>query len=161
MGNGPMDSPRIDRDVGACRNDIHRFCKEVLYRVYAEDVVAWEEEKRARRRLPPLTMEQAEERTRYYLERIPYKLTKMRYSSFTRYFSYLKRLGLAGETEREEPSLIQESYPPAPTRRYYRLAEIGRKAIMDELSDPIMTFYDYHREKRGAKKGYYTRRRKK
>jgi len=160
VGNGPMGSPRIDPDAGAPQTDIHRCYKEALHSAYAEDMVAWEEEERIRKMLPPLTIEEAEEKTRYYLERIPYKLTKMRYSSFTRYFSHLKRLGYVEETGREEPSLVQESYPPAPPRRYYRLTAAGRKATMEELSDPIMTLYKYPREKRSAKRGYYTRRRK-
>ena len=84
----------------------------------------------------------------------------MRYSSFTRYFSHLKRLGYVEETGREEASLIQNSYPLAPPRRYYRLTEAGKSATMAELSDPVMTLYNYPREKRSAKRGYYTRRRK-
>jgi len=93
LGNGPMGSPRIDPDVGAPQVDIHHYYKETLFRIYGEDAVAKEEEERLRKGLPPLTVEEAEERTRYYLERIPYKLTKMRYASFTRYFAHLKRLG--------------------------------------------------------------------
>lgn len=155
-----MGSPRIDPDVGAPQTDIHRCYKEALHRTYAEDMVAWEEEERIRKKFPLFTVEEAEERTTYYLERIPYKLTKMRYSSFTRYFSHLKRLGYVEETGREEASLIQNSYPPAPPRRYYRLTEAGKSATMEEFSDPIMTLYNYPRERRSAKKGYYTRRRK-
>ena len=160
LGNGPMGSPRIDPDIGVPQTDIHRYYKEALHHAYAEDMVAWEKEERIRKKLPLLTIEEAEERTWYYLERIPYKLTRMRYSSFTRYFSHLKRLGYVEETGREEPSLVQESYPPAPPRRYYRLTAAGRRATMAELCDPIMTLYNYPREKRSAKRGYYTRRRK-
>jgi len=160
LGNGPMGSPKIDPNVGAPQTDIHRFYKEALFRAYAEDMVAWEEGERVRKKLAPLTIEEAEERTRYYLERIPYKLTKMRYASFTTYFSHLKRLDFVEETGREEPSLVQESYPPAPPRRYYRLTGAGRKATVVELSDPIMTLYNYPRQKRSAKRGYYTRKRK-
>jgi len=160
LGNGPMDSLRIDPDVGACQTDIHRYYKEALHRAYAEDMVAWEEEERVRRKLPPLTVEEAEERISYYLERIPYKVTRMRYPSFTRYFSHLKRLGYVEETGKEEVSLVQESYPPAPPRRYYRLTTAGRKASMKDLSDPIMTLYNYPRQKRSAKRQYYTRKKK-
>jgi len=156
-----VGSPAIDPDVGATQTDIHRAYKEALHRVWAEDMVAWEEEEHIRKKLAPLTIEEAEERTRYYLERIPYKLTKMRYASFTTYFSHLRRLGYVEETGREEPSLVQESYPPAPPRRYYRLTQAGRRATIAELSDPIMTLYNYPREKRSAKrKGYYARGRK-
>lgn len=160
VGSAPMGSPAIDPDVGAPQVDIHRYYKEALHRAYAEDMVAWEEEQRIRKKLPPLTIEEADERTRYYLERIPYKLTKMRYSSFARYFSHLKRLGYVEETGREEPSVVQRSYPPAPPRRYYRLTDMGRKATMVELSDPIMTLYDYPREKRSTKRRYYSRKKK-
>jgi len=160
LGNGPMGSPEINPDVGATQTDIHRCYKEALHHAYAEDMVAWEEGERIRKKLAPLTIEEAEDRTRDYLERIPYKLTKMRYASFTRYFSHLKRLGYVEETGKEEPSLVQESYPPAPPRRYYRLTCVGRKATMVELSDPVMTLYNYPREKRSPKRGYYTRRRK-
>ena len=150
----------IDPDVGAPQTDIHRAYKEALHRAYAEDMVAWEEGERIRKRLPPFTIEEAEERVSYYLERIPYKLTKMRYASFTTYFSHLKRLGYVEETGREEPSLVQESYPPAPPRRYYWLTGAGRQVTMADLSDPIMTLYHYPRDKRSAKRRYYTRRKR-
>lgn len=160
-GNAPMGSPIIDTNIGAPQVDIHHFYKEALFRAYAEDTVALEEEERIRRKLPPLTIEEAEERTRFYLERIPQRLTRMRYPSFTRYFSHLKRLGYVEEAGKEEPSLIQERYPPAPPRRYYRLTEAGRKATMTELSDPIMSLYKCPREKRSAKrKHYYARGRR-
>ena len=152
LGNAPMGSPRMDPNVGTPQTDIHHFYKASLFRAYAEDLVAMEEEERIRKGLPPLTIEEAEERRRYYLERIPQRLTRMRYPSFTRYFSHLKRLGYVEETGKEEPSLVQQSYPPAPPRRYYRLTEAGRRATIVELSDPIMTLYKYPREKRSAKR---------
>jgi hypothetical protein len=160
LGKGPLGSPIIDPDLGAPQTDVHRYYKEALHRAYAEDMVAWEEEERIRKKLPPLTVEEAEERTRYYLERIPYKLTKMRYASFTRYFSHLKRLGYVEETGWEEPSLVEQSYPPAPPRRYYRLTEAGKRATVADLSDPIMTLYHYPREKRSPKRRYYSPKKK-
>ncbi len=160
LGQGPNGSPKIDPEVGAPQTDIHHYYKQALHRAYAEDMVAWEEEERIRKKLPSLTIEEAEQRTLYYLERIPSKLTRMRYPSFTRYFSHLKRLGYVEKTGKEEPSLIQESYPLAPPRRYYRLASMGRKATTAEISDPIMTLYHYPREKRSAKRRYYTRKKK-
>jgi len=156
FGNGPMGSPGIDPDIGAPQTDIHHYYKQALFRAYAEDMVAVEEEGRIRRGLRPLTVDEAEERTSYYLERIPQRLTRMRYPSFSRYFSHLKRLGYVEETGKEEPSLVQESYPPAPPRRYYRLTDTGRKATMAEISDPIMTLYHYSRQKRSAKRYYHT-----
>ena len=160
LGNGPMGSPRIDPDIGAPMVDIHAEYKEALFHAYAEDLVAIEEEERVRRGLSPLSVEEAEQRVAYYVERIPQRLTRMRYPSFTRYFAHLKRLGYVEETGREEPSLIQDSYPPAPPRRYYRLTGAGTKATMAELSDPIMTLYCYPREKRSAKRRNYARGRK-
>ena len=160
-GNGPQGSPKIDPHVGAPMVDIHTEYKEALFRAYAEDMVAVEEEERMKKGLPPLTVEEAEERTSYYFERLPQRLTRMRYASFTRYFSHLKRLGYVEETGKEEPSVVQESYPPAPPRRYYRLTEAGRKATMKELSDPILTLYKYPREKRSAKRHHYSYKRKK
>jgi len=160
LGNGPVGSPKIDPDVGSPQTDIHRYYKEALHHAYAEDMVALEEGEHIRRGLPPLSVEEAEQRRSYYLERIPYKLTKMRYASFTIYFSHLKRLGYVEATGKEERSLVQDSYPGALPRRYYRLTQDGRNATMDELSDPIMTLYRYPREKRSAKRRYYTRGKK-
>ena len=161
-GHGPADSKEIDPNIGAPMTDIHFEYKSALHRAYARDAVEREEEKRIRRGKPAYTEEQYRERLQYYLSRIPYKLVKMRYASFTRYFSHLKRLGWVVVTGKIEPSAIQESYPPAPPRRYYRLTDAGKKATMTELSDPIMTLYHYPREVRSAKrKGYYARRTKK
>jgi hypothetical protein len=154
-GNGPMGSPVIDTNVGAPQTDIHRFYKEALFRAYAEDIVAREEEERIRKKLSPLTVEEAEQRTKYYLERIPHRLTRMRYPSFARYFSHLKRLGYMDESGGEESSLAQESYPPAPARRRYRLTDAAKKATIEELSDPIVTLYNYPREKRSARRKQY------
>jgi DNA-binding PadR family transcriptional regulator len=155
MGNGPYGSPIIDPDVGAPQVDIHFNYKQALFFSYAQDAVSLEEEERIKRGLPPLSIEEAEQRVVDYLDRIPQRLTRMRYPSFTRYFSHLKRLGYVEETDREEPSIIQESYPPAPPRRYYRLTEAGRKATIKELSDPIITLYHYPREKRSRKRKHY------
>jgi DNA-binding PadR family transcriptional regulator len=154
LGNGPVGSPTIDANIGTPQTNIFHYYKEALFRAYAEDKVALEEESRTRKGLPPFSVNEAEERTRYYLERIPSRLTGMRYSSFTKYFSHLKRLGYVEETGKEERSLVQVSYPAAPPRRYFRLTEAGKKATMADLSDPIMTLYQYSREKRSTKRKY-------
>lgn len=156
LGKGPMGSPRIDPNIGAPQVDVHRYYKEALFRTYAEDRVALEEEERLRSGLPPFTIEEAEERLRYWFDRIPQRLTRMRYPSFTRYFRHLKALGYLEQTGMEEPSLIQQVYPAAPPRRYYRLTDAGREASMAELCDPIMTLYHYPREKRSPKRHYYS-----
>ena len=137
LGKSPVGSPPIDPEVGATQTEIHRAYKEALHRAWAEHMVALEEEARMRKGLPTLTPKEAEVLTVHYRERMAYRLTSMRYASFTRYFSHLKRLGYVEETGREEPSIIQDSYPPAPPRRYYRLTEAGRKATEAELADPI------------------------
>ena len=150
-GNGPEGSKRIDPDVGAPMTDIHFEYKSALHRAHARDAVEREEERRIKRGLPAFTEEEYRERLEYYLGRIPYKELKMRYASFTRYFGHLKRLGWVKETGKTEPSAIQDDYPPAPSRVFYRLTDAGLKATIPEISDPIMTLYHYSREQRSAK----------
>jgi len=152
-GNGPEDSSRIDPSVGAPMVDIHDEYKAALHRAFARDAVEREEEERIKAGKTAFTEEEYRERLDYYLSRIPYKLTKMRYASFTRYFGHLKRLGWVVETGKREPSGLQDDYPPAPPRVYYRLTDAGRRATTAEISDPIMTLYpEYTREKRSAKR---------
>jgi hypothetical protein len=150
-GNGPEDSKRIDPNIGAPMTDIHFEYKNALHRAHARDTVEREEERRIRRGQPAFTEEEYAKRLEYYLGHIPYKELKMRYASFTRYFGHLKRLGWVEETGKIEPSAIQDDYPPAPSRVFYRLTDAGRKATMAEISDPIMTLYQYSREQRSAK----------
>jgi hypothetical protein len=150
-GTEPEDSKRIDPAVGAPMTDIHYEYKSALHRAHARDSVEMEEERRIRKGQPAYTEEEYSERLEYYLSRIPYKLLKMRYASFTRYFGHLKRLGWVEETGKVEASAIQDDYPPAPSRVYYRLTDAGLKASIAEISDPIMTLYHYSREQRSAK----------
>ena len=156
-GNGPEDSKHIDPEIGAPMTDIHFEYKSALHRAHARDAVEREEEKRIRKGRSAFTEEEYNERLQYYLSRIPYKLLKMRYASFTRYFGHLKRLGWVKETGKTEPSAIQDDYPPAPSRVYYRLTDAGRGATMAEISDPIMTLYHYSRAQRSAKNRLYVR----
>ena len=156
-GKGPEDSTRIDPDIGAPMTDIHFEYKGALHRAHAWDAVQREEEKRIRQGKTAFTEEEYDQRLEYYLGRIPYKLLKMRYSSFTRYFGHLKRLDWVEETGEVEPSAIQDDYPPAPSRVYYRLTDTGWKASMTEISDPVMTLYHYSREQRSARNHRYTR----
>ena len=156
-GNGPEDSKHIDPAIGAPMTDIHYEYKSALHRAHARDIVEREEERRIRKGGPAFTEEEYQERLDCHLSRIPVKLLKMRYSSFTRYFGHLKRLGWVEETGRTEPSAIQDHYPPAPSRVFYRLTDAGWKASMVEISDPIMTLYHYSREKRSAKRHSYSR----
>jgi len=157
-GNGPEDSLRIDPAGGAPMVDIHDQYKAALHRAFARDTVEWEEEERIRRGKGAYTEEEYTERLLYYLSRIPYKFTRMRYASFTRYFGHLKRLGWVEETGKTEPSALQDYYPPAPQRVYYRLTDAGKRATIVELSDPIMTLYHYSREQRSPKRRKYLKR---
>jgi len=156
-GNGPEDSKQIDPEAGAPMTDIHYEYKSALHRAHARDSTEREEERRIIRGHPAFTAEEYTTRLEYYLSRIPYKLLKMRYSSFTRYFGHLKRLGWVEETGKTEPSAIQDDYPPAPPRVYYRLTEAGKKASMAEISDPVMTRYHYSRAQRSAQTRSYIR----
>jgi len=83
---------QIDPRTGAPMTDIHFEYKSALHRAHAKDAVEREEEKRIRRGRTAYSEEEYRERLQYYLSRIPYKLHKMRYASFTRYFDHLKRL---------------------------------------------------------------------
>lgn len=156
-GNGPQDSKEIDPDIGSPMTDIHSEYKSALHRAHARDAVEREEEKRIKRGKPAYTEEEYLERLRYFLDRIPYKLYKMRYSSFTRYFGHLKRIGWVIKSGMTEPSAIQDDYPQAPSRVFYRLTVAGWEATADEISDPIQTLYQYSREQRSAKRSRYAR----
>jgi hypothetical protein len=57
------------------------------------------------------------------------------------YFGVLKRLGWAEPTGETEPSAIQESYPPAPERTYYRLTKKRIEAGEELRSNPLFTLY--------------------
>jgi len=156
-GEGPEGSRRIDSKIGVPMTDIHFEYKSALHRAFARDAVEKEEERRIRRGKPAYTEEEYNERLDYYLSRIPYKLFKMRYSSFTRYFGHLVRLGWVKKSGFTEPSTFQDSYPQAPPRVFYRITEKGRKASTKEIADPIMTLYHYSRKQRSAKRNSYYR----
>jgi len=134
-GNGPEGAKQIDPYVGAPMTDIRFEYKSALHRAHARDAVEREEERRIGRGLSAFSEEEYNVRLNHYLTRIPYKLFKMRYSSFTRYFGHLKRLGWVEESGVVEPSTIQDDYPPAPSRVFYRLTEVGWEASEAEISD--------------------------
>jgi hypothetical protein len=156
-GKGPADSKEIDPNIGAPMTDIHFEYKSALHRAHAKDAVEHEEERRIRRGKPAYTEEEYRKRLQYFLDRIPYKLHKMRYASFTRYFDHLKRLRWVEKTGKTEPSTFQDDYPPAPPRVFYRLTKAGWKATALEISDPLMTLYNYSREQRSPKRSRYIR----
>ncbi len=90
--------------------DILAEYKSALLRAFARDAVEREEEKRIKKGLVAFTEAEYAERLEYYFSRIPYKFTRMRYSSFTRYFGHLKRLLWVVETGEAEPSAIQDEF---------------------------------------------------
>ncbi len=151
-GLGLHGSRRINPTVGSPMVDIFAEYKDALHRAWAEDMVATEEERRVRRRIGLFTLEERERRFAYYMERIPMKFTRARYASFTRYFGHLKRLGWVEETGKTEPSGLQDSYPAAPSRVYYRISAAGRAANPIDVMNPIRALYaypaEYFREKR-------------
>lgn len=139
-------------------SDIHFEYKSALHRAHGKDAVEREEERRIRKGLAAFSEAEYNERLSYYLDRIPYKQFKMRYSSFTRYFDHLVRLGWVEKTGKTEPSAIQDSYPDAPPRVYYRITAKGRGASPAETADPLMVLYHYSRQQRSAKRRRYFKR---
>ena len=157
LGHGPEGSRAIDPEVGACQEDIFYHYKIALHKAYAEDAVTYENEERIRQNKPIYTEDQYEERVGYFMSRMPYKLVKCRYHSFSRYFHFLKQLGWVQPTGKEEPSAIQQYYSPAPPRVYYCLTRKGIEAPDYEWSNPQVTLYperplEYFREKENKKK---------
>jgi len=161
LGHGPEGAPQIDAEMGACQEDIFYHYKLALHKAYAEDAVAWENEARIKAKKPIYTPEEYADRVDWYLRRIPYKLHKARYHSFQRYFHWLKQLGWVEFTGREEPSALQEGYPNAPSRKYYRLTKKGIEAPDYKWSRPQLVLYphlgpEYFNEKRKGRQ--YTKK---
>ena len=155
-GQGPEGSSVIDPARGAPQTDIHSEYKAALHRAWAEDLVAREAERRIAKGLPALSIAEADELTRRYMERIPIKFTRARYHSFVIYFGVFKRLGWVEATGETEPSEIQGNYPPAPPRTYYRLTVAGQAATDREVGDPLTALYGYDRQTRSARNHQYT-----
>jgi hypothetical protein len=157
LGHGPEGSPAIDPERGACQADIFYFYKMALHKAYAEDAVDRENDQRIRDGKPIYNPEEYAERVIWYQERIPHKTFKARYHSFQRYFHWLKQLAWVEFTGLEEQSALQQSYPDAPPRKYYRLTEKGITAPDYEWSNPQLALYperdlDYFRDKRGERR---------
>ena len=140
LGNGPEGVTRIDPEVGAAQADINYSYKEALARATARE--------RAERIISRMvvsgtdvTEEKAENIYQRELKKISRKFTHMRYHSFLMYFGVLKRLGWVEEAGHTEPSTIQDHYPPAPNRVYYRLTEKGKEAPDKYWSNPLFTLY--------------------
>ena len=140
LGNGPEGSTRIDPTRGAAQADINYEYKEALARATARE--------RAERIISRMvvkgadvTEEEAEKIYQRELRRVSRKFTHMRYHSFLMYFGVLKRLGWVEVTKKTEPSAIQDNYPAAPERVYYRLTQAGIGAGVEPWSNPLFTLY--------------------
>ena len=140
LGNGPEGSRTIDPQQGAPQADINYEYKEALARATARE--------RAERIISRMVVGGAdvteEQAARIYereLKKLSRKFTHMRYHSFLMYFGVLKRLGWVEATSKTEASSIQEIYPPAPARTYYRLTEKGIAAGDELWSNPLFTLY--------------------
>jgi hypothetical protein len=139
-GKGPEGSRAIDPEQGAPQADINFEYKEALARATARE--------RAERIISRMVVSGAdvteEDAERIYereLKRVSRKFTHMRYHSFLMYFGVLRRLGWVEVTGQTETSSIQENYPAAPERTYYRLTKKGIEAGDELWSNPLFTLY--------------------
>ena len=140
LGNGPEGSKKIDRNLGATQSDVAFEYKEALAKATARD--------RAERIISRMvlsgadvTEEQADNIYQRQIKRTPHKFSHMRYHSLLIYFGVLKRLGWVEATGKTESSSIQDNYPPAPQRIYYRLTRKGIDAGQELWSNPLFTLY--------------------
>ena len=140
MGNGPEGSTRIDASRGAPQADINYEYKEALAKATARERAERIISRQVVRRVD-VTEEQAERIYERELKRVSRKFTHMRYHSFLLYFGVLKRLGWVEVTDQVEPSAIQDNYPAAPERVYYRLTRTGIDAGDELWSNPLFTLY--------------------
>ena len=140
LGKGQGGSKVVDPVRGASQSDINYEYKDALARATARE--------RAERIISRMvlsgadvTEERGEEIYQRELKRTSRKFTHMRYHSFLIYFGVLKRLGWVEATGQTEASGIQDNYPDAPNRVYYRLTPKGKKATEDVWSNPLFTLY--------------------
>jgi hypothetical protein len=140
LGRGPEGSRTIDPEQGAPQADINFEYKEALARATAR-----ERTERIISRMvvggADVTEEDAERIYERELKRLSRKFTHMRYHSFLMYFGVLRRLGWVEVTGEKETSSIQDNYPPAPERTYYRLTEKGMEAGDELWANPLFTLY--------------------
>jgi hypothetical protein len=140
LGKEPEGSKVIDPDRGAPQADINYEYKEALARATAR-----EHAERVISRMVvsgvDVTEEKAETIYQRELKKISRKFTHMRYHSFLMYFGVLKRLGWVEVTGQTEASAIQDNYPPAPERVYYRLTKEGKEVGEELWSNPLFTLY--------------------
>jgi len=130
----------IDPNRGSTQTDINFEYKDALARATARE--------RAEKIISDMvvkgvdvTEEEAEKIYQRESRKVSRKFTHMRYHSFLMYFGVLKRLGWVEVTEKTEPSAIQDNYPAAPERVYYRLTKVGKQDGEDLWSNPLFTLY--------------------
>ncbi len=140
LGKGTEGSTPIDPERGAPQADINYEYKEALARATARE--------RAERIISrvvlsgtDITEDQAEKVRERELKKVSRKFTRMRYHSFLVYFGMLKRLGWVETTTETGASSIQDNYPQAPDRTYYRLTVAGREADEALWSNPQYALY--------------------
>ncbi|MEA4879688.1 hypothetical protein SDC9_35259 [bioreactor metagenome] len=140
LGNGPEGSRKVDPKRGAPQADINFEYKEALARATARE--------RAERIISNMvvkgadvTEEEAEKIYQRELKRVSRKFTHMRYHSFLMYFGVLKRLEWVEVTKQTEASTMQDNYPSAPERTYYRLTKKGIDSEDELWSNPLFTLY--------------------
>jgi hypothetical protein len=134
-------APRvIDPQQGAPQANINYEYKEALARATVRE--------RAERIISRIvvggidvTEEQAAMIYERELKKLSRKFTHMRYHSFLMYFGVLKRLGWVEATSETEASSIQENYPPAPERTFYRLTRKGIEDGDGFRSNPLLKLY--------------------
>jgi len=140
LGKGPEGSRVVDPERGAPQADINFEYKEALARATAR-----EKAERIISRMvvsgADVTEEDADKIYQRELKRISRKFTHMRYHSFLMYFGVLKRLGWVVATEETEASAIQDNYPSAPERIYYKLTKNGIEAGNEYWTNPLFTLY--------------------
>ena len=140
-GLGPLGSISIDLKEGDCQADIFFEYKKALGRAKAEDMATQNEERQAKREKRPIDQNRIESLTEAYIQHIPTKSRGARYHSFVMYFSTIQSLGWVKATGKEEPSELQQAFPSAPPRRYFRLTPKGRHASDSEWARPFLTRY--------------------
>ncbi|RJQ41358.1 MAG: hypothetical protein C4555_00180 [Dehalococcoidia bacterium] len=140
LGNGPEGATKINPERGAPQADINYEYKEALARATARE--------RAERIISRIvlsggdvTEEDAEGIYQKELKKVSRKFTHMRYHSFLMYFGVLKRLGWVEASDHTEASAIQDNYPPAPGRVYYRLMKKGVEAGAELWANPLFALY--------------------
>lgn len=140
LGKGPEESRKINPVIGSTQSDINFEYKEALARATARE--------RAERIISRMVLggdeikeEQAKRIYQREMKKVSRKFTHMRYHSFLVYFGVLKRLGWVEATGQSEASSLQENYPPAPDRIYYRLTPEGIQASEEFWANPLFTLY--------------------